>query len=107
MCWLLAPDPAATLPQFAHHNWERRWESLNAPNWGAFASIGAASVPILIDVLESGNRIARANAARALGLMGPEAQAAIPMLTQALQDSHPWVRAEATKALAQIDDHAA
>jgi HEAT repeat protein len=73
----------------------------------AFASIGAASVPILIDVLESGNRIARANAARALGLMGPEAQAAIPMLTQALQDSHPWVRAEATKALAQIDDHAA
>jgi HEAT repeat protein len=71
----------------------------------AFAAIGASSVPILVDTLESGNRVARENAARALGLIGPEAQSAIPMLSKALQDSHPWVQAEAAKALAQVKDH--
>jgi len=68
----------------------------------AFTVIGAAGVPALIDVLESGNRISKEKAARALGQIGPEAQAATPALTKALADSHPWVQAEAAKALAKI-----
>jgi HEAT repeat protein len=73
----------------------------------AFAVIGTAAVPVLIDTLGSRDRIARENAARALGQIGVGAKAAIPALTSALQDSHPWVQAEATKALAKIDQHAA
>lgn len=69
--------------------------------------IGAAAVPVLIDALESRNRVARENAARALGQIGAEAQAAIPALTKALQDENGWVREEAAKALARIEDHLA
>jgi len=73
----------------------------------AFTAIGAAAVPVLIDVLESGDRMARENAARALGRIGVGAKAAIPALTRALEDDHRWVQDEAAKALAKIDDHAA
>jgi HEAT repeat protein len=73
----------------------------------AFAAIGAAAVPVLIDVLESGDRMARENAARALGRIGVGAKAAIPALTRALEDNHRWVQEEAARALAEIDDYAA
>jgi HEAT repeat protein len=69
-----------------------------------FTMIGAAAVPVLIDELSSGNRIARENAARALGRIGTGAQASIPALTRALQDNHPWVREEAASALSEIQD---
>lgn len=65
--------------------------------------IGAAAVPALIGALESPNRVARQNAAQALGRIGPDAQEAIPALTKALQDVNGWVRKEAAKALAQIE----
>lgn len=73
----------------------------------AFTMIGTAGVPVLIDTLGSGDRIARENSAKALGQIGAGAKAAIPALTNALQDSHPWVQAEAAKALAKIQEHAA
>jgi HEAT repeat protein len=69
-----------------------------------FTMIGAAAVPVLIDELSSGNRIARENAARALGRIGTGAQASIPALTGALQDNHPWVREQAASALTKIED---
>lgn len=68
------------------------------------AAIGAAAVPVLIDVMESGDRIAQENAAKALSQIGAGAKAAIPALTRAMQKSHPWVQAEAAKALAKIND---
>ena len=73
----------------------------------AFVAIGAASVPALIATLTSGNRVARENAARALGCIGPDARAAIPALTKALQDPHPWVQEQASKALEKIGGQAA
>jgi HEAT repeat protein len=73
----------------------------------AFTAIGAAAVPVLIEALESGNRVTRQNAAKALGQIGTGAKAAIPALTKALEDNHRWVQDEAAKALAKIDDHAA
>jgi HEAT repeat protein/aminoglycoside phosphotransferase (APT) family kinase protein len=65
--------------------------------------IGAPAVPALIGALESPNRVARQNAAKALGRIGAKAEAAIPALTQALQDVHGWVREEAARALADIE----
>lgn len=72
-----------------------------------FTMIGAAAVRVLIDALGSGNRVARENASRTLGRIGPGTQAAIPAQTRALQDGHPWVQKEAARALAKIEDHAA
>jgi HEAT repeat protein len=69
--------------------------------------LGATAVPVLIEALESGNRVAGENAARALGQIGAEARSAIPALTQALQDEHGWVREEAAGALAKIEDDVA
>lgn len=72
----------------------------------ALAEIGAAAVPVLIEALSSGNRVAQENAARAVGRIGAGAKAAIPALTKALQDSHPWVQEEVARALAKIEDAA-
>ena len=67
-----------------------------------FVAIGEAAVPLLIVALASDNRLARENAAKALGQIGPEARAAVPALTRALHDDYPSVRDEAASALAQI-----
>jgi len=71
----------------------------------AFAVIGPASVPALIEALEtSDNRIVRERAAKALGLIGPGARGAIPGLMEAARgDSHGWVREAAAEALRKID----
>jgi HEAT repeat protein len=71
-----------------------------------FAQLGGAAVPALIEVMESGDRIAQENAAKALAQIGAGAKAAIPALTRAMQKGHPWVQAEAAKALAKINDPA-
>jgi HEAT repeat protein len=70
-----------------------------------FAAIGGTAVPVLIDALKSGDRIAQENAAKALGQIGAGAKAAVPALMLAVQNSHPWVKAEAAKALEKIDEH--
>jgi HEAT repeat protein len=69
----------------------------------SLTAIGTAAVAALVEVLESGDRIAQENAAKTLGQIGAGAKAAIPALTSATQKSHPWVQAEAAKALAKID----
>jgi HEAT repeat protein len=70
----------------------------------AFTVIGTAAIPVLVDTLESGNRVARENAAVALGDIGAGAKAAIPALTRALEDDHRWVQDKAAKALAKIEN---
>ena len=67
------------------------------------AVIGGAAVPALIEALGSKDRVARQNAARALGQIGGQAQSAVPALTRALQDENGWVREEAASALAKIE----
>jgi HEAT repeat protein len=69
-----------------------------------FAVIGAAAVPVLIDALQSGNRVIQENAARALGRIGAKAQAALPALANTMQHSHPWVKKEAARALSKIEE---
>jgi HEAT repeat protein len=44
----------------------------------------------------------RWRAARALGMMGPEARGAVPELSRALKDDDPMLRAEAASALGQM-----
>ena len=68
----------------------------------AFTEIGSPCVAALVKVLRSGDRIARKNAARALGQIGVAASAAIPVLTEALQDEHLDVRDEVRRALTHI-----
>lgn len=69
----------------------------------ALVALGPGAVPTLTQTLAAGDRIAREQAARALGRIGPAASAAIPALTRALQDPHPWVQKEAAAALAQVE----
>jgi HEAT repeat protein len=68
----------------------------------AFAVIGSAAVPVLVEALASDDRILRETAATALGRIGPGAQAAIPALVKASQDSHGWVREAAAQALQKV-----
>ncbi len=68
----------------------------------ALARIGADSVEPLIETLRDPDPAMRANAARALSLMGPEAEAAIGALIEALGDSDAQVRTGAARALGQI-----
>ena len=64
--------------------------------------IGDAAVPALITALDDPDRDVRAQAARALARMGPQAEAAIPALIDALDDDNKEVRQGAARALGQI-----
>lgn len=68
----------------------------------ALARIGTDSVEPLIATLADPDPALRADAARALALMGPLAEPAIPALTRALGDSDEAVRIGAARALGQI-----
>ncbi len=62
-------------------------------------------VPTLVGVLEdsSASNLTRTLAARALGLVGPEAKAAIPALKQAKAHANSYLSTTAAKALQQIN----
>jgi HEAT repeat protein len=66
------------------------------------AKIGEAAVPGLIECLETPIPDVRAQAARALGQIGPTAKAAAPALEKALQDENEEVRSSAAQALKDI-----
>ena len=102
--WASNPLIASTIADFAKQLGEAGNPKEIAAN--AVTVIGAAAVPALIDVLASRDRVARQNAAKALGRIGVEAKAAIPALTRVLEDDHPWVQNEAAKALEKIGDQA-
>jgi HEAT repeat protein len=76
--------------------------------WGALYvlhEIGAAAVPELIAVLNSGDRLTRFHAYltfRTIGLIGVQAQSAVPVLIRFLRDDDSTVRREAVKALDRI-----
>ena len=65
------------------------------------------SIAILVEALREKNGNVRANAARALGGIGPAAKEAIPVLLSALQDREAHVRWDAARALGQIGAAAA
>ncbi len=68
----------------------------------ALDKIGAAAVPMLIQVLKSNNDLARQYAAQALGQIRDGT--AVPALILALQDSNSGVRRSAAYALGEIGD---
>jgi HEAT repeat protein len=72
----------------------------------ALAQIGPAAVPALTDALKDADAGVRYRAARALGLIGPEAKAALPALVEALQDKDDQVRAMAAHSLGEMGDEA-
>jgi HEAT repeat protein len=64
---------------------------------------GAAAAPALADLLKSGSPTVRAEAARTLGRMGPQAKPALPALQGALRDPDRAVRAAADGSLRLLD----
>ena len=75
------------------------WET-GGDAYQVFRRIGPVAVPMLVRELADQDPDARANAASALGAIGPPAHAAVPVLIQALGDQH--VRASAARALGHI-----
>lgn len=63
---------------------------------------GSDSISLLIGLLESENAETRADAARALGEMGPDAAEAVPALIELLADDENSVVTAATEALGDI-----
>jgi HEAT repeat protein len=82
--WASNPCAAGVLRQLAEQLGKA--EKLGESAVDTFIVIGTAGVPTLIDVLGSGNWVARANAASALGGIGAGAKAAVPALAGALED---------------------
>ena len=73
--------------------------------WGVsyvLGEIGAATVPELVAVLESGSRLARVHACSAIREIGSEAIGAVPILIRLLRDDDDFVRWEAARTLATI-----
>src|SRR5262249_1500986 len=72
-------------------------------------AVGPEEVPALVEALQHGTAVARAEAADDLASLGPQAKAAVGALRQALKDPDALVRVRAAKALAraQADDPAA
>ncbi|HVX16122.1 MAG TPA: HEAT repeat domain-containing protein [Pirellulales bacterium] len=68
----------------------------------SLAKIGAASVPVLVKILGSGNPAMRQNAADALQTVGVATEAAIEALEQATRDDLQHVRVAAAGALATL-----
>jgi HEAT repeat protein len=72
----------------------------------ALADGKAGAVPVLIDLLHTGDaaggKEVRLMAALALGHAGPEAEPAVPALTELLSDPSPDVRVAAAEALGKV-----
>src|SRR5882724_1715155 len=98
---LLGADAAAAIPVLA--------QTLRDPepqvSWDSATTlgrIGKTSVPVLIDALKETNPITRHAAVSALGLVGPNAEAAVPGLIECLSDLNKDIRASAVNSLASI-----
>lgn len=78
-----------------------------SPAADALGRIGKPAVPTLLDVLKTGNTAARADAARALGKVGPDAADAVPALAEALHDPEPSIRRAALEGLGGVGPAAA
>lgn len=70
----------------------------------ALATLGAASVPALVEALASPRVEVRAHAADALGHLGDEASGAVDTLTVAASDADADVRLAAVAALGQLGE---
>ncbi len=73
----------------------------------ALGRIGENAVPTLISTLNDPNPRVRAEAARALARIGPEAKEAVPALVARLDDPDDDVRQAAARALGQVGPAAA
>lgn len=92
---LVKIDPAQierALPRLREGLGERDFVGSPSRAAEALSRIGAAAVPLLLDVLKTGRSSARSDAAEALGNISPVPVAAIPALVKALQDPDWHVR---------------
>ncbi|HEY4312630.1 MAG TPA: HEAT repeat domain-containing protein [Pirellulales bacterium] len=97
---LLAPQPGL-MP-----NLYRPW-GIKETAVDALGRIGENAVPTLISTLNDPNPRVRAEAARALARIGPEAKEAVPALVARLDDPDDDVRQAAARALGQVGPAAA
>lgn len=67
------------------------------------ARCGAAAIPLLVDLLSDERVEVRRWAAKALGVIGPEARDVSGVLRELLSDPDPTVRTEVERALVKID----
>lgn len=77
-------------------------ETASLPAARALAGIGRSSLPVLTNALASDVRYIRNNAARGLGLLHSDAQAAVPLLINVLEDEDDDLRFFASRALGYI-----
>jgi HEAT repeat protein len=97
----LGPEAAPAIPQLAQMLKEGR--NCNSAAY-TLANIGTNALPVLIDALTNGNRIARLEAAGAIGTprFGEAGEAAVPALVECMRDDDPGVRGNAIAALQAI-----
>lgn len=86
----------------------RRAEEWDLPETAmdSLGRIGAPAVPALIEALDHSDAIRRAQAAKVLARIGPEARSSVPALVRALEDNNETVRKAAARALGQIGPEA-
>ena len=68
----------------------------------ALGKIGAPALPVLIEVLERGDSMAKWTAARALADMGEPARAALPALRKVANQPDSFAASAATKAIEKL-----
>ena len=99
------PAAAACAPATVAEILARLDADAAAVRWDAATSLGgcgAAAVPALTQACVHERARVRQGAARALGLIGPEAADAVPVLVAALADPDPLVRESAAEALGRL-----
>ena len=94
----LGPEATPAIPEFQEAILKREPAVVGAIE--ALGSIGEAAVPLLIEILESGEMSAKWGAADALGKMGSQAQAALPALRRLVRNDSMGFAAK--KAIRQI-----
>lgn len=111
----LGPDAAEALPALIENldsrrnrgGRERDRRQLLMRSAFVISRIGPVAIPRLIEALKSGDAVTRAGSARALGSMGPAANAAIPVLVANLPHGDADERRETIDALGLIGRDAA
>ncbi|MES1213802.1 MAG: HEAT repeat domain-containing protein [Singulisphaera sp.] len=99
-------NPFAPPPGRSPDNVYRPW-GIKETAVDALGRIGNNAVPTLITTLNDANPRVRAEAARALARIGPEAKEAVPALIARLEDPDEEVRQAAARALGQVGPAAA
>jgi hypothetical protein len=96
-------DRVSSLPAQGSSAWHEAWlVYLGLGGEPAVLKGDPEAVPVLADLVRTGQERVRCRAAWALGSSGPVAEEAVSVLVEALADTSPHVRAHAARALGDL-----